>query len=332
MELLDKYLAALEKLLPRETGADILREIADEIQSQMEEKADALGHPLTGDEQSEVIRRHGHPMIVAARYGRERRLIGPALFPIYWQTLRISILVALAVWTVIIAAALMSSPDPARAWAPLVLRVPGVLITIFGVITALFAVAELVGPCAGPNLHARWDPRSLPDPRPSGERAEAVVGLLAGVIGLAWWVVVPSMPFLAFGPAASFLTLGPSWQQLYWPVLILIAANVGRSALCIWWSDRHAWQARTGMALDAAEIGILLLALRSAGWVAVQPGVPGGYAAAAEALNRILGAGSAVGMLVRTVQFVFKYFHYRRHFWPITELQSFRPFHNRSAK
>ncbi len=42
MKLLERYLATLGPLLPRRERADISQEIADEIESQMEEKASAL--------------------------------------------------------------------------------------------------------------------------------------------------------------------------------------------------------------------------------------------------------------------------------------------------
>ena len=230
MEMLDKYLATIGNLLPRRTRADILREIADEIESQMEESADALGRPLTENEQAGVIRKHGHPVVVAARYGRQRSLIGPEIFPVYWQILKTSIAIALAVWTVVIAAALMGSDHPEREWGRLILRVPGALVTIFGMLTTLFAAAEFLGPRACAGVQPQWDPRSLPDHRPARERAQLFVGLLLGVAGGAWWQLVPSNPFLALGPAAEFLKLGPAWQDLHWPVLILIAANTVRPA------------------------------------------------------------------------------------------------------
>jgi hypothetical protein len=309
MNLLERYLAALKPLLPRKTEADILREIADEIQSQMEEQAEAFGRPLTEDEQAGVIRKFGHPLVVAARYGQTRYLIGPEIFPFYWRTLKVSLIVALAIWSVVIAVGLMSSAEPGREWIPVLLRVPGVLITVFGVITVLFAAAEFSRPLLRLKLEPRWDPRSLPDAgRASAKRTQSAVESLFGVIGLIWWQLVPSMPFLALGPAAHFLKLGPAWDLLHWPVLILIAANICRSAIQAVRPKRTIFQARLALLLDAAELLVLLVALRAGDWVAVDPALAGAghFAAAADALNRILSVGCFVGLIVRTIQFIFK--------------------------
>jgi hypothetical protein len=309
MNLLERYLAALRPLLPRKTGEDILREIADEIQSQMEEHAEAFGRPLTEDEQTDVIRKHGHPVVVAARYGRARYLIGPEIFPFYWRTLKVSLIVTLAIWSVVIAVGLMSSAEPGREWAPVLSRVPGVLITVFGVVTGLFAAAQFSKPCIRLKLEPRWDLHSLPHAgRDYGKRTQSIFESLFGVIALTWWQLVPSRPILALGPAAQFLNLGPAWDVLRWPVLVLIAANICKSLIRILRPERTILHARFALLLHAAELIVLLVAVRAGDWVAVDPALAGvgHFAAAAGALNRILSAGCFLGLIVRTIQFAFK--------------------------
>ena len=51
-------------LLPRETRGDIVQELSDNMLSQMEEKAEDIDRPLTEPEQAEVIKKHGHPVVV----------------------------------------------------------------------------------------------------------------------------------------------------------------------------------------------------------------------------------------------------------------------------
>ena len=77
MDLLERYLQSIRTFLPRKAQDDILRELSENILSQMEEKEAELGRPLTEAEQEEVIKQHGHPIVVAARYGRRQYLIGP---------------------------------------------------------------------------------------------------------------------------------------------------------------------------------------------------------------------------------------------------------------
>ena len=114
MNLLDRYLQAVRFFLPRRQQDDIVRELSENLLSQMEDRAEALGRPLTEDEQADILRRHGHPMLVAGRYRSHQRLIGPAFFPIYVVALQAGLAVALLV--TIIAATITSivHGDPIR--------------------------------------------------------------------------------------------------------------------------------------------------------------------------------------------------------------------------
>jgi hypothetical protein len=48
-----------------------------------------LGRPLNEEEVAAILKRHGHPMFVAARYRQTRQLIGSTLFPVYWFAVKI---------------------------------------------------------------------------------------------------------------------------------------------------------------------------------------------------------------------------------------------------
>ena len=118
MDLLERYLQAVKPLLPRKAQDDILRELSENIRCQMEEKEADLGRPLTEAEQEEVIKQHGHPIVVAARYRRPQYLIGPTVFPFYWLTLRIAAVGALIIRFVVEMVMALLSPDPAHAIIP----------------------------------------------------------------------------------------------------------------------------------------------------------------------------------------------------------------------
>src|SRR5215470_18038828 len=90
MELLERYLHAVRGYLLRRRRDDIVKELGDNILSQMEDRAAELGRPLNEIEQAAILKQHGHPLVAAARYRRLplQQLIGPALFPLYWYMLR----------------------------------------------------------------------------------------------------------------------------------------------------------------------------------------------------------------------------------------------------
>jgi len=81
MDLLERYLQAVRTYLPKSQQDDILKELGENLRAQMEDKETELGRPLNEDEAAAILKKHGHPMFVAARYRQTRHLIGSTLFP-----------------------------------------------------------------------------------------------------------------------------------------------------------------------------------------------------------------------------------------------------------
>ena len=110
--LIDRYLQNVRVSLPAARRDDIIRELAEDIRAQIADREEELGRALTDDEQEAVLKHFGHPLVLATRYGPQRHVIGPALFPVYWMTLKIALGGALAV-NVAIAIALLVGGSPA---------------------------------------------------------------------------------------------------------------------------------------------------------------------------------------------------------------------------
>src|SRR5215471_17625660 len=94
MEILDRYLKAVAKALPEAQREDIIRELSEDIRSEMEDKQSELGRPLTEAEQQALLKQRGNPLLLAARYHQDdrrvafgRELIGPVLYPFYIKVL-----------------------------------------------------------------------------------------------------------------------------------------------------------------------------------------------------------------------------------------------------
>lgn len=104
MELVDSYLRAVKRYLPRRQRNDIIAELSEDLRSQLEARQCELGRPLTEDEQMTIFKRQGDPMAVALRYRQHGRtltvgweLIGPELFPAYLLLLSINLVITVAV-------------------------------------------------------------------------------------------------------------------------------------------------------------------------------------------------------------------------------------------
>src|SRR6478735_2035295 len=94
--LIDRYLHNVGASLPSDRRDDIVRALAE-------------------DKQEAVLKHFGHPLALATRYGPQRHVIGPALFPVYWMTLKIALGGALAVNAAIAIAWLATGSPAGRA-------------------------------------------------------------------------------------------------------------------------------------------------------------------------------------------------------------------------
>ena len=97
MEMIERYLQAVKFALPPDQQDDIVKELRDNILSQVEEKEAALDRPLNEDEQADLLRKLGSPMQLASRYRKQQYMIGATMFPIYWRILKVSLGLAFVV-------------------------------------------------------------------------------------------------------------------------------------------------------------------------------------------------------------------------------------------
>jgi hypothetical protein len=224
MELLNRYLKAVESYLPHDRPTDIIRELGEHIQAQMDEHADALGRPLTDGEQAAILKQVGNPALVAGRYHAYelsvafgRQLIGPALFPLYARVLVLAtgsmllIRMAVAVW--------LSQPilDVTASFLP-------ILAIQFGIITAVFTVAQTYL-SRNPQVWDTWNPVAPPTRVSDAElvsRLEAFLEfLLIGVVLL--WLRSDFMRAILESPAPR---LPPVWDQVYGLTVTLTATGL----------------------------------------------------------------------------------------------------------
>jgi hypothetical protein len=70
MDTLESYLRAVKRCLPRAQSDDIIKELSDDLRSQLDEKQSLLGRPLSDDEVMEFFKHHGDPMTWCDVIGR----------------------------------------------------------------------------------------------------------------------------------------------------------------------------------------------------------------------------------------------------------------------
>lgn len=245
MELVERYLQAVKFALPKAQRDDVLRELSDEILSQVEEKQAALGRPLTEDEQAALLKQIGNPALVAGRYRKQQYLIGPMVFPIYWIVLRwvlVAVVFAMSVGSVMLA---VTGAGMGAALGSLA-RLPLAMITSFAAVT--FACALLDYFQAKFDWFRNWDPRKLPKVSKLGKQPsmfDTAADLFFTAVFGVWWLVGLKHQFWIFGPGISFIQLGPVWHSSLYPLfVVLILANLVRAAIRVLrpgWGRGPAW-------------------------------------------------------------------------------------------
>jgi len=222
MELLNSYLKAVRMYLPKAQREDIIKELSENLLSQMEEKEAALGRPLTEDEEEAILLKHGDPMSVASRYGGALRgvsfgvqLIGPEIFPFYRGILIFD-------WVLTSVLFILQ----ALKGIPITFSMFLVPITAqFVVLTIVFSIVERLQR----NSRQSWSfPPTHLQPIP---RWQSISGIVIWCIAGAVWLGVPAFRWLLLGFTAGNVKLAPVWEMFYVPILLLWLAGLAQRCI-----------------------------------------------------------------------------------------------------
>lgn len=276
VDLVERYLQAVRYLLPKNQREDVARELADELQSQIEAKEERLGRSLDEEEVSALLKAFGHPALLALRYQEGRALIGPRVFPLYWFCVK-SLSAILAVVHLVLPVLFTVANGAPDGFGAIFERFPGVWVAAMGWVTLLFVVldADVVRKPVEKAL-SDWNPRDLPAPRKEAAeppRALSLAGVLGAAILSAWWLVGLKHPAVILGPAASFVAFGPAFHAVYVPMVVLAVAGV---VVGLWRVLRPgAASARMAqIAVDAGQLAVLYFIAQGGPWIVAPGGAP----------------------------------------------------------
>ena len=327
MDLVDRYLKAVAKALPEAQREDIIRELSEDIRSQMEDKQNELGRELTEAEQQGVLKQRGNPLLLAARYHQDdrrvafgRQLIGPVLFPFYIKVLSFNLgLTFMVIGTIFLA--LGVSGQPVRFGDIL----SSCLLQLFiqlGVVTLIFSLIDkhltknpdrwnLSGKCGSVQLDIGTGRNvSLPIERSQQiSRFESVSIIIASAVALVWMTEVQNYPFLILGPAAAFLKLAPIWYQVYFPIVLLTVAEIVRATINLVRPDWTLFRSVYGLFVHCGGLAVVYFLVRATGWVTAVDsalGGTGGYTHATQIVNQWIYYGLLVTAIFSAVTFVFR--------------------------
>lgn len=190
--LIERYLAAVNDILPANKRKDTVTEIRTLIQDALDDRSKTEGRPPDDQMMADVLKQFGPPEKIVSPYLPERYLIGPRLFPTFTLVLRIALPI-IAVLSLV--GFFVSHRDiPTFTWDTLFTNiftglgtVMSAVITAFGNIVIIFAILQWALPeFRLPAKEEVWDPHSLkaisqPD---RIKRAELITEIFFTLVGI----------------------------------------------------------------------------------------------------------------------------------------------------
>jgi hypothetical protein len=309
MDLVDRYLKAVAKALPEAQREDIIRELSEDIRSELEEREEGLGRPLTEAELQSVLKQHGNPLLLAASYRQDRRtvafgkqLIGPVLFPFYIKVLSFNLgLTYLIIATIFLA---LGVSGQKISFHDIVSTCLLQLFIQLGIVTLIFSLAErhlikhpdrwdLGGVRGGLRLDLKMGTNisvTLEGPQRIS-RFESASIIIASAVALAWLTEVQSYPFLVLGPAAAFLKLAPIWYRMYFPIVLLTVVEIVRAIINLVRPDWMRFRAIVSVIVHGGGLAVVYFLIKAGSWVMAADSVvghAGEYGRAVEIVNQVV--------------------------------------------
>lgn len=209
MELIERYVYAVTRHLPKDQREDVANELHATIEDMVAERS--KGKRASVNVVESVLEELGKPEVLASEYGHTKRyLIGPKWFDQYLDTLKkLLYIVPVIVATVLVIVNLLVHSLPV---IPAVISGVGTgvatAIQVMFWVTLGFAIAERTG--ANPDLmygQSAWSPKELPELPQKRQitRVDAIASMVMIVLGGIW---------IALAPLVSM-----SWWQVSEPML-----------------------------------------------------------------------------------------------------------------
>jgi len=272
MELLDRYLKTVGSYLPKAQRADIIRELSENIRSQMEDRETELGRPLNEAEQEAVLKQVGNPLVVAGRFQKDQRtlafgrqLIGPALFPLYAKVLCVNLAVTLVIC--VTAAVVLAGLGKSLTSFVTVPAILSQLMLQFSIITTIFTVAERSLTKNGDQWNPRKPSAALPVPEGTRRVFTSLVELVISLVFLFWWISARSYVPGILSSLGRGLHAGPGLHVLYWAILVLTLAGIALSAFTLFSPQGTVLGGYARPAIDGVFLAVLCVSIVAGHWV-----------------------------------------------------------------
>jgi hypothetical protein len=241
MELVERYISAVQRYLPEEKRQDIGRELRAHLLDKLEGQQDELGRTLTNDEVAATLQQWGHPRQVAMTYEPPTPLVSSVLMPVYKQTL-IYVFGVIFLWQCLGSSMQLLQADYFKIMQFIFQLIFGFFdtaATAFLVVTLVFYAYSASDADQSWLLSNRWRVQDLPPvsrPWQQMNMTDLVTDLTTSVFLLlllwpSWWMSAETL-------ATTRVMLAPELQQWVPMVSVFLLMAVLAN---LWWLFRPYW-------------------------------------------------------------------------------------------
>jgi hypothetical protein len=300
--LIDRYVYAVQRLLPRAQRDDIVAELREILRSQVDEEEAEARRPLQDREISAILKGYGRPREVAMRYGSRQYLIGPEMFPSYAMAVKVVLwlLIPVTLFLLLVTAVTTEKHLLPRLLGTLWTAVTIALVNI-GIVTLMFVY---FGNNASANLATEdWEVDDLPplpsDPDTFSPKSEAIGSLVGLSLMLCWWLGVNDALRWLFGWEPLPVIWAPIWTDLTLTAVAILIASMVREGVGLLRPHRTRPYLVSGIILNVLALLVLfrLLSVGNHVWVAVSA-QPTSMGALAFLLNGLVRVGLIIMSLI----------------------------------
>jgi hypothetical protein len=225
MNLLDKYISAIGRHLPRKNRADIEAEIRSTLEDMFEERNQGKGAVQSESKDPadealviELLKEYGSPAEVAATYKspQHQYLIGPRMYPIFERVGRIVFAIVSAASLIGLGIALtktgLTGPEFASSLGEWFGGLISGLMAAFGNIVLVFAILERTRVMDNEfeKESREWDPKDLKEDDTDPDRidmADHIATIIFTFLGLVVFNLYPDLFAIRFSSDGTWTTL-----------------------------------------------------------------------------------------------------------------------------
>ncbi len=223
MQIIESYVHEVARYLPEDQRSEVVADLMASLCEELDERVAEQGREPRVQDELDVLAGFGHPLKVANQYLPPRFLIGPELYPIFVQALKILLCIALGGLVVVGLILALVSDWRISPWS-LFWATVGVVVWVTVVLLGVFIALEASGERV--RWYDNWTPKAIGDSTLGiVDRGDIISNLLTSGFFLLWWNDVLVWPDIVGALDTYALELGSVWEVYFWHLNVVVGGS-----------------------------------------------------------------------------------------------------------